>query len=179
MNIVVRKADMYDVEMISLIGRISFVNAFENVFDHCNLKEYVRKVYDPDMIARSFERENNVYLIAEINRRPVGFAKMKIFSLNDEIESVSQMEVEKMYVLPEYQQSGAGTALLKKAIDFAHQQNSEYLWLNVYTGNHRAVRFYERNGFVKGSRYHRGFGSQYFEFFLMMLPVHVDECVSC
>ena len=89
MDILVRKADIYDVEMISLIGRLSFTDAFGNVFNECNLHEYIKKVYDPDKIALNFERDNNVFFIAEINNRPAGFAKVKRFSLNDEIESGS------------------------------------------------------------------------------------------
>lgn len=179
MEIQTRKADIYDVEMISFIGRISFSNAFEKVFNPCNLAEYRKKVFDPDTIARSFERENNVYFIAEADDRPVGFAKVQRFSLNDEIESGWQMQLEKIYVLPDYQKSGAGNALLKKVIDFANETGPEYLWLDVYSGNKQAISFYEKNGFQKGSIYHRGFGSQHFEFYMMMLPVNVKETLCC
>ena len=179
MNIRVRKADMYDVEMISLIGRISFSNAFGNVFNKCNLEEYIRKVYDPDAIALGFERENNVYFIAEINDRPVGFAKVKRFSLNDEIESGLQMQLEKIYVLPGFQKRGVGSALLKEVLELANEVDPDYLWLDVYAGNKNAIRFYESNGFQKGSVYQRGFGSQRFEFYMMLLPVQVNEMLCC
>jgi len=179
MDILVRKADIYDVEMISLIGRLSFTDAFGNVFNECNLHEYIKKVYDPDKIALNFERDNNVFFIAEINNRPAGFAKVKRFSLNDEIESGSQMQLEKIYVLPGLQKKGVGNALLKEVIDFANEIGPDYLWLDVYAGNENAIRFYEKNDFHKGSVYHRGFGTQHFEFYIMMLPVQVHETLCC
>lgn len=179
MNIRVRKADINDAETISCIGRRSFRNAFRNVFNFCNLDEYLENVYDPAVIRRSFERQNNIYFLAEINDRPVGFAHVKIFSLNDEIESGSQMQLEKIYVLPGYQRKGVGTSLLKKVIDLACKIGPEYLWLDVYAGNEQAILFYEKNGFTKGSEYYRGFGSQRFEFYMLMLPVQVNETICC
>ncbi len=179
MNIRVRKADAYDIEKISHIGKVSFRNAFANVFCPCNLDEYLKKAFNPDTIARSLARENDVYFIAEICNLPVGFAKVKTFSLSDEIESGSQMQLEKIYVLPGYQDTGVGTALLKEVIDHANEAGPDYLWLDVYAGNEHAIRFYEKNGFMQGASYHRGIGSQHFEFYMMMLPVNVDETLCC
>jgi ribosomal protein S18 acetylase RimI-like enzyme len=179
MDIRIRRANAKDAEAISRIGVISFKTAFQNVFNCYDLKEYLVKVYDPGVIKRSFERQNNVFFLAEINGWPVGFAHVKRFSLNDEIESGSQMQLEKIYVLPEYQREGAGGALLKQVMDFANDAGPDYLWLDVYAGNEQAVHFYRKNGFIKGSTYHRGFGQQYFEFFMMMLPVRADQFLCC
>jgi len=179
MNIEVRKADLYDAEMIALIGMISFRKAFGNVFDPDNLEEYLKTIYNPDKIAINIENRNYAYFIAEIDDRPVGFAKVIKFSLNDEIESGAQMQLEKIFVLPEYQRSGAGTALLQEVIDMANGICPDYLWLDVYTGNEKAIKFYERNGFKKGSTYHQGFGSQFFEFHMMLMPVNINETLFC
>ena len=179
MNIVTRKANFYDAEVISLIGKISFRNAFWNVFDKNNLEEYLKTVYNPDKIEISISKENNTWFITEIDGRPVGFAKVRKFSLNDEIESVSQMQLEKIYVLPEYQDSGACTALLDEVLNLAHELLPDYIWLDVYTGNEKAMHFYERSGFKKETTYLRGFGAQRFEFHVMALPVHADEILFC
>jgi diamine N-acetyltransferase len=179
MNIAVRKANHYDAEMIARIGKISFRKAFGNVFDKNNLEEYLRNVYSPDKIEISIHKENDVWFIAEADDKPVGFAKVRKFSLNDEIESVSQMQLEKIYVLPEYQNSGAGSLLLDEVLNLAHELSPDYIWLDVYTRNEKAIRFYERNGFKKETTYQQGFGSQHFGFHMMALPVHADETLFC
>jgi len=140
MNIAVRKANSYDAEMISLIGKISFRKAFGNVFDKNNLEEYLKNVYKPDKIEVSINRENNAWFVAEFDDRPVGFAKVRKFSLNDEIESVSQMQLEKIYVLPEYQGSGAGSRLLDEVLNLALELSPDYIWLDVYASNEKAMR---------------------------------------
>jgi ribosomal protein S18 acetylase RimI-like enzyme len=179
MNIEVRKADICDAKMISVIGKISFRNAFGNVFDKDNLDDYIKNVYNPDKIAVSIERNNDIFLVAEIGNRPVGFAKLKKFSLNDDIESCSQMQLEKIYVLPEYQGIGAGTTLLREVIGIVKALCPDYLWLDVYSGNEKAIRFYERNGFKKGNTFHQGFGDRFFEFQMMLLPVYSEETMYC
>ncbi|MEJ0103224.1 MAG: GNAT family N-acetyltransferase [Bacteroidota bacterium] len=179
MNRTVRKANEYDAEMISLIGKISFRDAFGNVFDKDNLEEYLKNVYNPDKIEVSINKENNAWFVAELDDRPVGFAKVRKFSLNDEIESVSQVQLEKIYVLPGYQDRGAGSLLLDEVLNLAHELSPDYIWLDVYTGNEKAIRFYERNGFKKETTYYQGFGSRHFGFHLMALPVHADETLFC
>lgn len=175
----IRKADTYDAEMISLIGKIASRKAFGNVFTATNLEEYLKEVYNPDKIAVNLENSDTIYFMAEINDRPVGFAKLKKFSLNDEIESGSQMQLEKIYVLPDYQNKGAGSALLQEVIATVNYLNPDYLWLDVYTGNEQAIRLYERNGFRKGTVYQQGYRSQAFQFYRMILPVNVDETLFC
>lgn len=49
--------------------------------------------------------------------------------------------------------SGLGQALLDRGIEEARSRGYEELYLTVWIDNHRARRFYERNGFVEVGRY--------------------------
>ena len=171
MEINIARADSYDAEAISLIGKISFRKAFGNVFDNNDLDDYLNTEYDPDRIAVRINRENNLYLVARMDDRPVGFANVRKFSLNDEIESGAQMQLEKIYVLPGFQNSGAGTALLREVISLANEYCPDFIWLDVYSSNEKGIRFYERNGFKKMHTYYQGLGAHSFEFYMMALPV--------
>lgn len=39
--------------------------------------------------------------------------------------------------------------MYEKAISIALQKNAEYIWLGVWEENPRAIRFYEKNGFLE------------------------------
>ncbi len=105
------QADISHAAVIATIGKKSFRNAFENLFrSNEELFEYLEYSYDPVKLTKSIRKENNVYLLAYRGTEPVGFAKIKKHSLNDQIESGAQMELQKVYTLPEHQGSGAGTA---------------------------------------------------------------------
>ena len=55
---------------------------------------------------------------------------------------VSGIEIEKLYVEPQFQSNGIGAALLKFAL---YELNASELWALEY--NKRGIAFYERNGF--------------------------------
>ena len=60
-------------------------------------------------------------------------------------------ELKRLYVARGAQKSGVGRALFGAAISWmtCDQPSSRPLWIGVWSGNLRAQRFYERNGFVK------------------------------
>lgn len=41
-----------------------------------------------------------------------------------------------------------GQILYDKAFEIAKQLNADYVWLGVWEQNPKAIRFYEKNGFV-------------------------------
>ena len=63
------------------------------------------------------------------------------------------VEVSKMYVLPSHHSTGAASALMRAAIDWARADGAAAAWLGVNENNARAQRFYRKHGFeVAGSR---------------------------
>lgn len=180
MNIKVVTADSSQSYIISTIGKQSFRDAFGHLFrDKEELREYLAYTYHPGKIARSLEKENNIFFLAFIDNVPVGFAKVKKYSLNDQIESIAQMELQKIYVLSYYHGSGAGNALMQAVLDLAGDIQPDYLWLDTHVSNEKAIRFYERNGFRKWGKYHFTIGTQKFEYHLMCLPIAVEEAICC
>jgi ribosomal protein S18 acetylase RimI-like enzyme len=132
---------------------MSFRDAFGSLFkDKTALFEYLEYTYSIDKIIKSINKENNVFFIAFVENVPVGFAKVKKSSLNEQIESIAQMELQKIYVLSYYHGSGAGAALMQTVLELAGQVQPDYVWLDTHTSNTKAIRFYEKNGFVRAGK---------------------------
>ena len=55
-----------------------------------------------------------------------------------------RMELDDLYVLPEYRNRGVGTAVLRRCL-----AQGKPIYFYVFTGNARAVALYEREGFHK------------------------------
>ncbi|TMI85088.1 MAG: GNAT family N-acetyltransferase [Bacteroidetes bacterium] len=176
MNTRVIIANSSHADVISSIGKQSFRDAFAHLFKNKeDLLEYLEYTYHRDKILKSLEKENNVFFLAFVENVPVGFAKAKKYSLNEQIESIAQMELQKIYVLSYYHGSGAGQALLQAVIDLANKVQPDFLWLDTHIDNGKAIRFYERNGFRKGGKYLFTIGTQTFAYHLMCLPLAVME----
>ena len=165
-------ADVSHAAIIATIGKKSFRNAFGHLFrSKEELFEYLEFTYEPIKLAKSIRKENNVYLLAFSEGEPVGFSKIKKHSLNDQIEAGAQIELQKIYVLPEHHGKGVGTALLKEVKNLAKEISPDYIWLDTYISNEKAIRFYEKNGFRKMGNYYFTIGTQTFEYYVMGLPV--------
>jgi len=174
MIIKIIRADASHAAIISTIGKQSFRDAFAHIFNNKKeLQEYLDYTYQPAKIEKSIKKENNIFFLAFVENVPVGFAKVKKHSLNEQIESVAQMELQKIYVLSYYHGSGAGPALLDAVVDLAKQIQPDVLWLDTHIANAKAIRFYEKNGFKKTGKYYFTIGTQTFEYHLMCLPVEV------
>ncbi len=180
MSLKIIRADISYTAIIATIGKKSFRHAFEHLFkSREELFEYLEHTYDPIKLAKSLRKENNVYLLAWHDGEPVGFAKIKKHSLNEQIEAGAQMELQKIYVLPEYQGIGAGTALLKEVKSLARDLYPDYIWLDTHISNEKAIRLYEKNGFKKVGKYFFTIGTQLFEYHVMGLPVAFKVTNAC
>ena len=173
-------ADASHAAIIATIGKKSFRNAFEDIFaSREELFEYLEYTYEPVKLSKSLRKENNIYLVAYHENEPAGFAKVKRHSLNDQIESGAQMELQKIYILPEHQACGVGSALIKEIKSIAKYVYPDYIWLDAHVSNERAVRFYERHGFQKMGSHYFTIGTQSFEYFLMGVPVAFKVTNAC
>jgi len=180
MNIKILRANSSHAETIVSIGKLSFRDAFGPLFnDKVALLEYLEYTYDIEKITKSINKENNVFFIAFVENVPVGFAKVKKYSLNEQIRSIAQMELQKIYVLSYYHGSGAGGALMQAVLDLAYQVQPDYLWLDTHVSNAKAIRFYEKNGFIRSGRNYFTIGNQTFEYYVMCLPVAIEEEACC
>jgi diamine N-acetyltransferase len=176
MNIKIIKANPSHAFTISSIGKQSFRDAFGSLFlDKTTLQEYLEYTYQPDKIEKSIQKQNNVFFLAFMENVPVGFAKVKKHSLNEQIESIAQMELQKIYVLSYYHGSGAGIALMKAVLELAQKIQPDILWLDTHISNEKAIRFYEKRGFKKTGKRYFTIGTQTFEYHLMSLPVAVMQ----
>jgi GNAT superfamily N-acetyltransferase len=66
----------------------------------------------------------------------------------EELQDPKAMEVERIYVLGEFQSKKVGQLLFEKALAIGKNKKVDFVWLGVWEENHRAIRFYTKNGFI-------------------------------
>jgi GNAT superfamily N-acetyltransferase len=86
--------------------------------------------------------EGGGMLIARINDAPIGFAAY--FATDD----MTEMQIDRLYVLPEHQGKGVGHLFIERIADIARMAGFYTLTLNVNKNNKSAIAVYERNGFA-------------------------------
>ena len=129
-----------------LISKVELLNEIKDIifeFDRTftpslksrvlNLNKYSEKLYN-----------NAITLKAIYNGDIVGFAS---FYCNDRINFISYLT--QISVKDTARNKGIGQLLLKKVIEFCHDNNMKFLRLEVYNENIPAIKLYEKNEFYK------------------------------
>jgi RimJ/RimL family protein N-acetyltransferase len=121
---------------------------------------------------RSFmENENSLLLIAKKGNKIIG----NIDITGGKREMTKHTAIIGMGILKEWRNTGLGTALLNKGIEWAKQNPQlEILWLQVFAQNTPAITLYKKAGFEVSGIQKRFFKSKdniYFDNVIMSLNV--------
>ncbi len=86
---------------------------------------------------------------ADIENIPVGYVLFCIRKIEDNPfrRASRSIYIDQISVLPEYQRSGAGTALMEHVETYAKEHGIRKIELTYWVKNIHAVRFYEKYGF--------------------------------
>lgn len=147
----IRFADSSDASTLARIGAASFFDAFAD--DERNKPEDMRAYMNENFTAGALENDlvkpDVFYLIAEIENRAVGYAKLQIDSAEECVEAERPIELCRLYALDQFVGKGVGKALMLKSLEFAAEKKRDVFWLGVWEFNFRAQKFYRKFGFEK------------------------------
>lgn len=93
----------------------------------------------------NIENPNHLYLIAEVDLKPVGYASCHLQTLLHHEGQVA--EIQEMFVLPEYRSSGIGKMLMDKIKLISREMGAIQLEVTTRLFREHAIRFYLREDF--------------------------------
>ena len=153
-EISIRPATIDDAKELTDLAYTTFWDAFahhpKNALD--DLNHYMRQAFSLEQISAELEDDQSIFLIAEIDGEPAGYAKIIIDAIEEGITAMRPIELNRLYSHQQFLGKGIGQALMDACFDRAREDGHDVMWLGVWEFNPRAQRFYEKNGFrVVGS----------------------------
>ena len=147
--ITIRQATQDDAKLLTDLSYTTFWDAFahhpKNAPD--DLAYYMRQAFNIEQINQELADPQAIFLIAEIDGKPAGYAKLITGSIEDGITAMRPIELSRLYSHQEYLGKGVGQNLMEACFDRADKDGRDVMWLGVWEYNPRAQRFYEKNGF--------------------------------
>ncbi|MFL9844005.1 GNAT family N-acetyltransferase [Flavobacterium rhizosphaerae] len=137
----IRKALLKDSVVISAIAKKVWPVAYKNILTQEQMEYMLQMMYSTQALHRQMREAGHVFYLAVIDNSCVGFISFEISYMP------GQTKIHKLYVLPDIQTKGIGTALIEYAGNIATAQNNTHLILNVNRYNN-AVYFYKKNDFT-------------------------------
>lgn len=149
----IRKANQSDIELLLNIGRQTFFEKFIENNSEENMLQYASEAYTFEKIASEVNNADSQFYLATLNSQIVGYLKINFGEAQTELQDPQALELERIYVLNEFQGQKIGQQLFGKALGIAEQAKLNYVWLGVWEENSRAIKFYEKNGLKAFSKH--------------------------
>ncbi|MCV6630105.1 MAG: GNAT family N-acetyltransferase [Flavobacteriaceae bacterium] len=164
----IRLASLEDASHIALLGRITFEETFGHHFkDRQDLLDYFDRTFSVSKIQKSIAKPNTVFWLALVDDLPVGYAKLKLHSPCEGVAKNAQCQLQKIYVLKDFLSMKIGLSLQNQLLEKARELAFENIWLSVLHSNHRAISFYQKNGFKQIGTHQYSIGKEDFDFWYM------------
>ena len=161
-----------DAAALSQLAESTFRETFaedntpENMDDHCSAS------YRPDVQAGEIADEAMETLVAEGHSGElVAYAQLHRTHQPSCLERPGMMELQRLYVDQQWHGSGLAQEMMDALVERAMAEGADSLWLGVWERNPRAIRFYERVGFVAEGAHEFLLGTEPQRDLVMVLPL--------
>jgi len=145
----IKKAAITEAGQLQQIAKKTFYEAFAHNNDEENLQGYIEEDFAIEKLTRELQDDNAEFYFAKFDEEVIGYLKLNFGFSQTELKDHNAVEIQRIYVLKEFHGKKVGQVLYDKAIEIAKKRNADFVWLGVWEENPRAIRFYEKNGFVE------------------------------
>ena len=143
------KVLLRDLEELRLLSRKTFFDSFFSGNTEVNMRQFLDSEFAEEKLRREISNPASEFYFAKQDGHTAGYLKINFGKAQTELKEKDGMEVARIYVLKEFHGKGMGQRLLEKALQIAKNKKINYIWLGVWGKNQKAIRFYEKNGFIK------------------------------
>ena len=165
-------ANMSNLVELQEIATETFINTIPADVSEDDLTKYVKDRFGKEAISGALSNSETEFYLARLNEKAIGYLKINFGNAQSDIKDPEGMEIERIYTLSEYFGKNIGKMLLDKAVESATKKMLKYVWLGVWEKNPRAIRFYEKNGFVRFGNHSFKFGNDTHTDILMKLELY-------
>lgn len=142
------KVTLSQLEELQAISKATFYETFSSLNTEENMKKYLDGQLSLERLSKELQDKNAEFYFAMVGNNIAGYLKLNSGQSQTELQDDKAIEIERIYVLKSFQGKNIGQLLYHKAEDIARKASADYIWLGVWEENSKAIRFYQKNGFV-------------------------------
>ena len=144
----IEKIDQSNLNELQIIGKQTFFESYSNENAKEDMDAYMAEKFSLEQLSNEISNPNSEFYFAKIEKEAIGYLKLNFGQAQTEENNNDSVEIERIYILKQYQGKKVGQVLSNFALEKAKRENALYVWLGVWEKNLKAIRFYEKNGFV-------------------------------
>lgn len=136
MGVIIRKMEFGDIKAVQEVAKMSWHTTYAGIIPLAVQDQFLKVAYSDRMMERRLS--HSFIWVAEADDKLIGFAHFS--SVKD-----GECELSAIYLLPDHQGKGIGSALLNFGL--RELEGIEKLYINVEKENRIGRTFYEAKGF--------------------------------
>ncbi|KRM78354.1 protease synthase and sporulation negative regulatory PAI 1 domain protein [Lapidilactobacillus dextrinicus DSM 20335] len=149
MTTTIRQINQTNLKELQKISRETFADTFGKQNTAADLQEYLDTAYSDAKLTAELQNSASFFYFIEVEQVLAGYLKLNIDHAQTEAMGDQSLEIERIYIKPEFKRQGLGKQLYQKALIVAQQKQKQTIWLGVWEENQPALKFYQRLGFTQ------------------------------
>ncbi len=147
MSFYFRECKSEDLDELRDLSIRTYTETFADFNTEENMNEYLNRAYNRETLRDELMNSASKFYFLHTRNNLVGYLKLNKYRAQTDIKDPESIELERIYVVKEFQGNGFGKVLMEKAIEVAVSSQKKYLWLGVWEKNTKALNFYKKKGF--------------------------------
>ncbi|MFD0764994.1 GNAT family N-acetyltransferase [Mucilaginibacter lutimaris] len=143
----IRQVTLADADTLLTLSRKTFFDAFLPTNSPEAMEAYASKAFTPAKFEQELNNPDSQFFFALVDGTIVGYIKLNYRTAQTELQNPEALEVERIYVLNDFQGRQIGKQLIDFAIQTAKAKSLKSVWLGVWEHNNKAIKFYKSKGF--------------------------------
>ncbi|HVM98868.1 MAG TPA: GNAT family N-acetyltransferase [Caulobacteraceae bacterium] len=149
----IRRATQDDAAALAAIGARTFSETFAHLYPPQDLAAFLAEAHSVERARADLANPNKAVWLVEAAGEVVGYALAGPCKLPHPEVTPDCGELDRIYVLRDYQGGGTGSRLLGETLAWLEKDGPRRIWIGVWSENHGAQRLYARHGFEKVGTY--------------------------
>ncbi|PWV54191.1 GNAT family N-acetyltransferase [Chitinophaga sp. S165] len=139
------------LDILVQLEQQTFTETFDGIYTPEDLTTFLLDKKSKEALATEMNAPGALFFMVWHEQQPAGFLKLNLHKQPDNNGPLPTpvVEVEKIYVLQQFQGMRLGKLLIEHSFQVARDNKATTIWLGVWEHNHKAIRFYQQQGFEK------------------------------
>ncbi|WP_040278025.1 GNAT family N-acetyltransferase [Psychroserpens damuponensis] len=168
-TIKIKQADIKDLEVLALLGRLTWIETFSSLFKkRIHVQEYADENFSIETIKSFIDNPNAYFWIAYVNDLPIGYAKIEMNVVSDHVKGKNVCKLINLYVFSDFHSKKIGRLLWSNILNKVNALDCDKMWLAVLSTNIKAINFYLKNDFYNDDAFDLNIGDERFVMNIMV-----------
>ena len=161
MSFIIREMKREDMKQVQDVAQKSWHSTYEGIIPRKIQENFLKVAYSDEMMEKRLNE--SLIFVAVMNNKVVGFSNFTT------VNNAGQAELSAIYLYPNHQGKGIGTALLQQGIETL--KNVKTIYIDVEKENNSGTIFYKAKGCKVIKEYEENFDGHMLQTVRMCLTV--------